>query len=98
MDTIRSPNSRASQGYMDKKSPSPRLDRKRSPKHHHSKANSLSGINLPVRDTNTVEPKKPEPEPELDIDIARAYCELTEGTTLQPCKTLNISILMPISL
>jgi hypothetical protein len=83
---------------MDKKSPSPRLDRKRSPKHHHSKANSLSGINLPVRDTNTVEPKKPEPEPELDIDIARAYCELTEGTTLQPCKTLNIFILMPISL
>jgi hypothetical protein len=58
----------------------PRLDRKRSPKHHqHSKANSLSGINLPVREINAVEPKKQEPEPELDIDIARAYCELTEG-------------------
>ncbi|CAO3663325.1 unnamed protein product [Umbelopsis ramanniana] len=82
METVRSPNGRASQGsYLEKKSPPPRMDRKRSSKHHqHAKASSLSGINLPVREINVVEPKKPEPEPELDIDIARAYCELTEDT------------------
>ncbi|KAG2182853.1 hypothetical protein INT44_005834 [Umbelopsis vinacea] len=82
METVRSPNGRASQGgYLEKKSPPPRMDRKRSSKHHqHTKASSLSGINLPVREINVVEPKKPEPEPELDIDIARAYCELTEDT------------------
>ncbi|KAH8550670.1 hypothetical protein BGW37DRAFT_529656 [Umbelopsis sp. PMI_123] len=82
METIRSPNGRSSQGgFLDMQTSPPRLDRKRSPKHHqHSKANSLSGINLPVREINAVEPKKQEPEPELDIDIARAYCELTEDT------------------
>jgi hypothetical protein len=84
METVRSPIGRASQGgYLEKKSPPPRMDRKRSSKHHqHTKASSLSGINLPVREINVVEPKKAEPEPELDIDIARAYCELTEGMYL----------------
>ncbi|KAG2182149.1 hypothetical protein INT43_007076 [Umbelopsis isabellina] len=77
----RSANARTSPSYLDAKSPSPLLDRKRSPKRNlHTKANSLSGISLPIRESSPVETKRSEPEPELDIDVARAYCELTEDT------------------
>ncbi|KAJ2959447.1 hypothetical protein NQZ79_g5098 [Umbelopsis isabellina] len=79
----RSANARTSPSYLDARSPSPLLDRKRSPKRNlHTKANSLSGISLPIRESSPVETKRSEPEPELDIDVARAYCELTEGNII----------------
>lgn len=48
---------------------------------HRTKSASLSGVNINGNHHQTVSEKAVEQEPELDIDIARAYCELTEGST-----------------
>lgn len=53
----------------------------------HARSASLSGVNVAFNGNNyeaeNGNRKIVEEEPELDIDIAKAYCELTEGTYLE---------------